>query len=63
MKVLHGKKHLNMSYWGLALMDIVSKKNIIPSLKKSHTTPYFEWYGKKFDMKGQPLIPFGSIVN
>ena len=40
MKALYNKPHLSLKFWGLALLDIAHKMDIIPSRSYIQHTPY-----------------------
>ena len=62
VKVIKAKPHLNEKFWGMAFHDILLKWNIFSSEESPDISPYEEWYGFKFNLIDNPIIPFGSIV-
>ena len=62
VKALSNKNHITEKFWGMCFHDALIKYNTIPNHKNPTTTPYIQWYGKKFDLLNNPYLPFGTIV-
>ena len=62
VKAIVAKPHLTYKYWGLAFHDIIMKWNIFSSRESPDISPYETWFGYRYNMHDNPLIPFGSIV-
>ena len=62
VKVLYAKPHLSFKYCGMALMDIITKWNIFPSIGTPNVSPYELWFGYKYNLNHNPIVPFGSVV-
>jgi hypothetical protein len=48
--------------WGFAVADSVLKINLSPRAALDFESPYEKWYGRKFDMSRNPILPFGVKV-
>ena len=62
MKLLYGKKHLNITFWGYAYRDFIKNCNFNGSIHDNGISPYEKWFNRKPDMLKFPMLPFGSIV-
>ena len=62
IKALQTKSHLEFKYWGMAFHDVLSKMNIFSTTDNPSESPFFLWYGFKYNLIDNPCIPFGSVV-
>jgi len=62
VKMLYGKPHLNITYWGYAVKDFIMHSNFNGSIHNTGISPFELWYGEKPDLNKYPMLPFGSIV-
>ena len=59
---LNVKTHLSKKFWSMAFYDCIFKSNLMPLSSDSKSTPYQRWFGKTFDLKSTPMVPFGTVI-
>jgi len=62
IKQLADKPHMSRKFWGMCIIDVLFKKDLMPCTFNPEVNAYYLWYGTWFDNLKNPLIPFGSIV-